>query len=178
VRFFAPLRMTKVAARGRSCLTIRHRNSEQTGPRRDWLQLRPSRGRGREKKISRAHSSFIRLDRAAEANEESESASTGGCPRAFKVPFFHREMGALNELLADRADEFWLDILEVDRLHRLREVQLARVASCLGPVPVEDAIGRIAILLNFDEQVSSTDGMKAAARDKKGVACFHLETMH
>jgi hypothetical protein len=60
----------------------------------------------------------------------------------------------------------WLVIIEIDASQRLFDVELPRLTVEAKPVPIKDAIGCIAVLLNFKDKIACINGMEPAARDK------------
>src|SRR5437016_1019261 len=65
------------------------------------------------------------------------------------------------------------EILEVDALQRLFHVQLARFAVQSRPVPVENAVGRVRVLLDLKHHNAGADGMNAAARKEHHIPRLH-----
>ena len=55
-------------------------------------------------------------------------------------------------------------------------MQLAWFASCLiDAVPIEHAIRGVAVLLDFDQQISRAHGMEPASRQKHCIASSHFD---
>ena len=54
---------------------------------------------------------------------------------------------------------------------------VARVPAVVGAVPIENAIGRVAVLLDLDDHIARADGVHAAAREKHPVARFYRHAM-
>src|SRR5687767_2841404 len=52
-------------------------------------------------------------------------------------------------------------------------MQGARPAVETYAVPIEDAIGRVAVLLDFHDEASRADGVAATAGDEDGIALSH-----
>ena len=57
-------------------------------------------------------------------------------------------------------------------------MQRARFSIRSLSIPIEDAIGRVAVLLNFDNEIAAADRVDAAARQKHGVAGLHRDAMN
>jgi hypothetical protein len=54
----------------------------------------------------------------------------------------------------------------------------ARLPFVIDPPPIENAIRRIAVFLDLDEEIAATDGVQAPARDEKAVAGFDRQPWH
>ena len=65
-----------------------------------------------------------------------------------------------------------LEIFEIDGCHRFFNVQFARHPVQSGTVPIEDPVGRVAVLLNLDDHIAFADGMQPPAGNKNAVAPF------
>ena len=52
------------------------------------------------------------------------------------------------------------------QLERLFDVDCPRLAVLAQAVPIKDAVGRVAILLNLQDDIAGTDRVESAARDK------------
>ena len=49
-------------------------------------------------------------------------------------------------------------------------MQGARSSLVIGPRPIENAIRRVAVFLNLDEEIAAPDGMQTPAGNEKAVA--------
>ena len=76
-------------------------------------------------------------------------------------------MWGFQQPLASRPNELRFVIVEVDRAHRFRAMQTARLSCRSRAVPIENAISRVAVFLNLDEQISPPDRVQPAAGTKK-----------
>src|SRR5690606_314055 len=65
-----------------------------------------------------------------------------------------------------RAQDRRLDVVEVDALQRLRDVEGARPSLVIHTAPVVDAIRRVRVLLDLENEVAAVDGVNAAARNE------------
>lgn len=65
-----------------------------------------------------------------------------------------------------------LEIVEIDGDHGFLDMEFPRHPIEAGSVPVEDAVGGIAVLLNLDDHVALAYGMEPSAGDKDAVAAF------
>ena len=54
------------------------------------------------------------------------------------------------------------EVTEVDALHRLLDMKLARLAIEPDTVPIEDPVGGVGVLLDFVDEESGTDGVEPA----------------
>ena len=54
----------------------------------------------------------------------------------------------------------------------------ARLPFVIDPPPIENAIRRIAVFLDLDEEIAATDGVQAPARDEKAVATLDPQPRH
>ena len=76
--------------------------------------------------------------------------------------------------LAPWLEHRWSHIIKIDALQCLHYMQLSRLASCgIHAVPIEHAIGGVAILLDFNEHVAGPHGVKTASWKEHGVARFN-----
>jgi hypothetical protein len=57
-------------------------------------------------------------------------------------------------------------------LNRLLNVQIPLRAGCrIGAVPIEHPVGRVAVLLDFDQQITCAYRMNTAGWKENGIAC-------
>ena len=54
----------------------------------------------------------------------------------------------------------------------------ARLPFVIDPPPIENAIRRVAVFLDLDEEIAATDRVQAPARDEKAVAGFDRQSRH
>src|SRR5436190_21865793 len=80
-----------------------------------------------------------------------------------------------NEWFALGSQQSGLRVVEIDTLHRLRDVHLPRGPAFLRPVPVVNSISRIAVFLDLDQNAAGAESMHPAAWQKYGVAGFDVE---
>jgi len=92
--------------------------------------------------------------------------------RRIKIPFLNLKEFVTDERFAFWPNEFGCDILEIDRSHRLLDVELAGLTGIIAPVPIEDTIRRVAVLLDFDEKIACAHCVKTSGRKKCGVTWF------
>ena len=67
------------------------------------------------------------------------------------------------------------DVGEVDGGEGLFDVEVARFAIEAESVPVEDAIGGVAVLLDLVDEEASADGVEATGGDKEAIAGARIE---
>lgn len=87
------------------------------------------------------------------------------------------EMGAGSEGFTVDFIHLGFGVPKVDALHGLLDVKFAMVAVAIGPVPIEDSVGGIRVLLNFVDEKSGSYGVKAAGFDKDGLAFLGCDRM-
>ena len=91
--------------------------------------------------------------------------------------FFHFEILTLRHHAFRDVFGRGLEIGKVGGDKRFLDVEFARLAVEAGAVPVEDAIGGVAVLLDFDNDIARADGMEASAGDEDAVAGFHRDSV-
>ena len=62
--------------------------------------------------------------------------------------------------------DYRLKVVEIDAMKGLCHMELSRLAICAEPVPIEDPISRVAILLNLEQHVAGSNGMESSTGDK------------
>ena len=75
-------------------------------------------------------------------------------------------------------DQVRSDIGKVDALQRLIDVELPERSIRSNAVPIENTISSVAVLLNFHEQVASTNRVQPACRQEHRVARFHANFLN
>ena len=131
---------------------------------------------GDEKKFS-WRKPGIRAAQIAGKTTNDRKLSVRSCfPRLIKIPLSDFEKVIAEQQFCFRFDQLGLHVFEIDGLNRLLNVQIPlRSSRRIGAVPIENSISRIAILLDFYEQISSTDRMHPAGREKNGIACLNTD---
>lgn len=71
--------------------------------------------------------------------------------------------------------EGWGDVGEVDGGEGLFDMEVARFAIEAESIPIEDAIGGVAVLLDFVDQEASADGVEASGGDEEAIAGARME---
>ena len=72
-----------------------------------------------------------------------------------------------------------LNVIEIDALYRLLDLQLPRGASgWIDAIPVEYAVSRVAILLDFDQQIACAYRMKTAGWQENSIARLNGNPMN
>ena|SRR5438552_894947 len=77
-----------------------------------------------------------------------------------------------------RCNWFRRHVVEIDALQCLIDMQLSRFTVVIHSVPIENAISRVAILLDLDQEVSGTDGVKASRGKKHSSTAFHPDRLN
>ena len=134
--------------------------------------------RRHEKKFSPCKIDIGASERAAQAENNGELSRWSDFAWLIKIPFLDFEKFVLNEKFALRLDQLRFDIIKVDALQRLIDMQLSRFAFVIDAVPIEHAISRVAILLDFDEEIAGADCVKASSRKKHSIAGFDSNGMN
>ena len=134
--------------------------------------------RGHEKKFTRLNATSVHLDRAVETDEKRKRVSLGGTTRLAQIPFLNAKIRASQQCLALRSNHFGREVLEGDCLERFRDVQLARLPLRSDARPIEETKSRIAVLLDFDEQITPADGVETASRHEESIPGSQLDSMH
>jgi hypothetical protein len=133
---------------------------------------------GNQEKLTGSELEASAVDGSGEDCENGESARGRGLAWLGQIPFLHAEVRAINDRFTFRVLEGGLEILEVDGLQRLVDVKLARFSIEADAVPIEDAVGGVAILLNLDDDISSADCVDAAAGDEDAIPGAYLDSMN
>ncbi len=68
-----------------------------------------------------------------------------------------------------------LKVIEVGGDEGLLDVELTGLAIEAGAVPIEDAVGGVAVLLHLDDDVAFTNGVEASAGDEDAVAALDVD---
>src|SRR5688572_11665043 len=56
-------------------------------------------------------------------------------------------------------DKAGLKVIEINAGERLRDVELSKLSIEAAAVPVEDAVGRVRVLLDFEDDIPRADGV-------------------
>src|SRR5580704_2403251 len=83
-----------------------------------------------------------------------------------KYPPVDSKVIAGNQCLVLTSPKSWLKVAEIDAPQRLFDVDCPRLAVQSEPVPIKDAVGRIAILLNLQDDIACTNRVESAAWNK------------
>ena len=76
-------------------------------------------------------------------------------------------------------DQLWLDVVEINALNRLLNMQIPLRAGCrIGAIPVERPVSRVAILLDFDQQIACAYRMKTAGWQENSIARLNGNPMN
>lgn len=142
------------------------------------MQLSILQARRNERELAWPKIDIDAADRTSEAAHDGELAERRNFARRIQIPLLNFEQFVPNEQLTFRLNEPGCDIVEVDRAQRLIDMQLSRPAGIIFPVPIEDAIRRVAVLLDFDQDIAAADPVKSAGRQKHRVAGFDRKAVN
>src|SRR6516164_8204493 len=91
-----------------------------------------------------------------------------------KIPLPDFEQAIADQQFPFRFNQFRLYVFEIDALNRLLNVQVPlRVGRWIGAVPIERAVSRIAVLLDFNQQTACAYRMNTARRQKNSIALLN-----
>ena len=91
-----------------------------------------------------------------------------------KIPLPDFEQAIADQQFAFRFDQSRLHIFEIDTLNRLLNVQVPlRAGRWIGAIPIEGPVSRIAVLLDFNQQIACAYRMNTACREKNGIALLN-----
>ena len=107
---------------------------------------------------------------AGDDGDEGEVAGGAEVLRGGEDFFLHAEVGAVGDGAGGDVVEGRGEVVEVGGEEGFFEVEFAWLAVEAGAVPVEDAVGGVAVLLDFDDEVALADGVEASAGDEDAVA--------
>src|SRR4029450_11506661 len=126
----------------------RNRDSQQTCVRRDWFQL-PLLQLGWDKqKFSWRKLGLRTAEISGETTNDRELPERSCFAGFIKIPFSDFEQALAAQQFPLCFDQLRLHVFEIDALNRLLNVQLPLRAGCrVCAVPIEQAIGRVAVLL-------------------------------
>jgi hypothetical protein len=89
-----------------------------------------------------------------------------GLAALFQQPSVNAEGMAINQRFALGLAECRFKVVKIDTSQGLFDVELSRLAVQTEPVPIEDAVSGIAVLLDLKEDVAGANCVKAPARNK------------
>lgn len=161
--------MPTLPSLGRRGVALRNSGSQQGGIGFHRSQHRIGDGGRDEKEVSRAKLITCTCDRTGKDRNYGEVASRRTQARSVQSPVLNAEIVAIDQRFGSSKLHLWLNVLEVNRKHRFRNVQGARFAIQACAVPVEDTVSRIAILLDLDDDVSASDGVDSAAWNENAI---------
>ena len=110
--------------------------------------------------------------------ENGEPGFLVGTPGLVQNPAIHLEVLAMHDSFTRYPVQLWFKVGKVNRLQTLGNVQLTRLAIEPRPVPVEDAVSCVAVLLNLEQDISSVDGMQPTAGNKQKRVCKSLDAVN
>ena len=124
-----------------------------------------------KKKVSWRKLDFRTVEISGETTKDRELPRRGCFASFVKIPFSDFEQAMADQQFALRLDRLRLHVFEIDALNRLLNVQIPLLAGRrVCAVPIEYPVSRIAILLNFDQQIACAYCMHTAGREENGIA--------
>ena len=72
-------------------------------------------------------------------------------------------------------DEFRSDVVEIDALQSLFNMERSWLAGVIDAVPIENTIRGVAVLLNFNQDITSANGVKSACGKEHRVTFLHRD---
>ena len=145
-------------------LLARNRHAQKSGSFGSWLDLSIWCRSGHEKKFARAKIDIGATARAAKTTNNGELSGWRNFARRSEIPFLNFEKVVLNQELALRLSQLWRDVVEVDAFERLIEMKLTRLAALINAIPIEHAVGGVAVLLDLDENIAAANSVKSTGR--------------
>src|SRR5262249_12505678 len=126
--------------------------------------------RGDKKKFSWRKLSFGTNEIAGETTNDRELPERTSFAGFNEIPFSDFEQAVAEQQFALRFDQLRLYILEIDALNRLLNVQIP-LPGCgrICTIPIEGPVSRIAVLLDFDDQIAFTYRMNTAGWEENGI---------
>src|SRR3954464_13482306 len=107
--------------------------------------------RWNKKNFSRSEASVPTAEISSEATNDRELPERCCFAGFIKIAFSHFKRGIADQQIAFRLDQLRLHVFEIDALNRLLNVQSPLRSGCrIGSIPIEHAVSRVAILLDFD----------------------------
>src|SRR4029077_4647683 len=116
---------------------------------------------GHEKEFPRAKIDISTAERAGQTVDDGELSGWRNFARRSEIPFLNFEKVVLNQELALPLSQLWRDVVEVDGLERLIEMKLTRLAALINAIPIEHAVGGVAVLLDLDENIAAANSVKS-----------------
>src|SRR5215468_5030011 len=96
-----------------------------------------------------------------------------------KIPLPDFEPAIADQQFPFRFNQFRLYVFEIDALNRLLNVQVPlRTGRWIGAVPIKGPVSRIAVLLDFNQQIACAYRMNTACREKKGIALLNCDPVN
>jgi hypothetical protein len=111
---------------------------------------------------------------SSETTNDCELSERGCFAGFIKLPLSDFKCAIADQQVALCLDQLRLHVFEVDALDRLLNVQFPRRAGCwIRSVPIEYPVSRVAILLDFDQQIACAYCMNTAGWEENGIAWFN-----
>src|SRR5215471_1060854 len=134
---------------------------------------------GNNKKFSWCKLGIGTAEVAGETTNDREFPGRGCFAGFIKIPFSDFEQVIANQQFAFRFDQLRLHVFEIDAFNRLFNVQIPlHSGRWIGTIPIERPVSRVAILLDFEEEVACAYRMHPAGREENGIACLNGDRMN
>src|SRR6516164_1443486 len=132
-----------------------------------------------QKKFSWRELGLATAEVSGETTNDSELPERRSFASVIKIPLADFEQASADQQFAFRFDQSRLHIFEIDALNRLLNVQVPlRAGLWIGAVPIEGAVSGIAVLLDFDQQITRAYRMNTACRKKNRTARLNGDPMY
>src|SRR5512133_1265809 len=132
-----------------------------------------------KKKVSWRKLDLRTVEISGETTNDRELPERSCLAGFIKIPFSDFEQAVADQQFTLRLDELRLHVFKVGALNRLFNVQIPLCAGCrIGAVPIEHPVSRIAILLDFDQQIVCAYRMHTAGREENSIACLNGNFMN
>ena len=116
---------------------------------------------------------------SGETTNDGELPERSCLAGVIKIPFSDFEHALADQQFAFRLDQLRLHVFEIDALNCLLNVQIPLLAGRrVCAVPIEHTVSRIAILLDFDQQIAGAYRVNTAGREENGIACLNGNFMN
>ena len=137
----------------RNPLTNRQSDAEHARPRRSRLKFAPGSARGDKEKFAGRDLEPIHFHRTVRQTKSAKAGRSEAWRPFPQLHFSTTKWEHRTRFSPSGRITSGLEIIEVDRLQRRLDLQLARRPVAHAAFPVEETKSRVAILLDLDEQI-------------------------
>src|SRR6516164_1069715 len=132
-----------------------------------------------QKKFSWRELGAATSELSGETTNNSELPERRCFAGVIKIPLPDFEPAIADQQFAFRFDQSRLHVFEIDALNRLLNVQVPlRAGRWIGAIPIEGPVSRIAVLLDFNQQIACAYRMNTACREKDGIAFLNFDPVN